>query len=110
LEDMVSVVGQTFLGLTVNCARCHDHKFDPIPQRDYYAMKSALSGARHGNRSLWTPEEQKNHAEAPRDLQTAVKELESRNAALYERARKRIHDEPGTLLADDTRGHSPKPI
>lgn len=50
LEDMVSAVGQTFLGLTVNCARCHDHKFDPIPQRDYYRLKAALEGVRHGNR------------------------------------------------------------
>src|SRR5262249_33788154 len=39
LEDMVSAVGQVFLGLTINCARCHDHKFDPIPQRDYYRIK-----------------------------------------------------------------------
>ncbi|MFM9194312.1 MAG: DUF1553 domain-containing protein, partial [Planctomycetia bacterium] len=40
LEDIVATTGQTFLGLTVNCARCHDHKIDPIPQRDYYSLLS----------------------------------------------------------------------
>jgi mono/diheme cytochrome c family protein len=38
LDDLVAVTGQAFLGLTVNCARCHDHKIDPIPQRDYYQL------------------------------------------------------------------------
>jgi mono/diheme cytochrome c family protein len=38
LDDIVSTTGQVFLGLTVNCARCHDHKIDPVSQRDYYAM------------------------------------------------------------------------
>ena len=38
LDDIVSTTGQTFLGLTLNCARCHDHKIDPLTQRDYYAM------------------------------------------------------------------------
>ena len=38
LEEIVATVGQTFLGVTVNCARCHDHKFDPIPTHEYYAM------------------------------------------------------------------------
>ncbi|WP_206352378.1 DUF1553 domain-containing protein [Tautonia rosea] len=52
LEDLVSTVSQTFLGLTVHCARCHDHKFDPIPQADYYRMASALDGVRHGVRDL----------------------------------------------------------
>ena len=37
-DDLVTVAGQGFLGLTLNCARCHDHKIDPIPQKDYYAM------------------------------------------------------------------------
>ena len=46
IEDIIAVVGQTFLGMTVNCARCHDHKFDPIPQRDYYQIKAALEGVR----------------------------------------------------------------
>ncbi|MFO0951095.1 MAG: PSD1 and planctomycete cytochrome C domain-containing protein [Isosphaeraceae bacterium] len=56
LEDMVSAVGATFLGLTVHCARCHDHKFDPIPQRDYYRLKAGLEGVRHGNRPIPGPQ------------------------------------------------------
>src|SRR4029453_3962811 len=36
LDDMVTTTSSVFLGLTVGCARCHDHKYDPIPQRDYY--------------------------------------------------------------------------
>ncbi|HYH67366.1 MAG TPA: DUF1549 and DUF1553 domain-containing protein [Urbifossiella sp.] len=50
LEEMVGAVGQTFLGLTVQCARCHDHKFDPIPQTDYYRMKAVFEGVDHGLR------------------------------------------------------------
>lgn len=42
LEDMVHATSTAFLGLTVKCARCHDHKFDPIPQTDYYRMASAF--------------------------------------------------------------------
>jgi hypothetical protein len=42
LEDLVHVTSTAFLGVTVKCARCHDHKFDPIPQNDYYAMASVF--------------------------------------------------------------------
>ncbi len=52
MDDLVSVVGQTFLGLTVNCARCHDHKFDPISIGDYYRVKAVFDGVRHGDRSI----------------------------------------------------------
>ncbi len=56
LHDMVSTTGSTFLGLTVGCARCHYHKFDPISQVDYYAMKAVFEGVQHGERKLRTPE------------------------------------------------------
>jgi len=42
LEDLVQVTSAAFLGLTVKCARCHDHKFDPIPQADYYRVANAF--------------------------------------------------------------------
>ena len=50
LHDMVGTTASAFLGLTVGCARCHDHKFDPIPQADYYADEGRLRG-----REAWRP-------------------------------------------------------
>jgi hypothetical protein len=52
LHDMINTTGTTFLGLTVGCARCHSHKFDPIPQTDYYALKAVFAGVQHGERPL----------------------------------------------------------
>lgn len=52
LHDMASTTGAAFLGLTVGCARCHDHKFDPIRQTDYYAMTASFAGVRHGERTM----------------------------------------------------------
>jgi hypothetical protein len=91
LEDIAGTVGQTFLGLTVNCARCHDHKFDPISQREYYQLVSALSGVRHGERSFATPAAQ---AELAR-LTQQHEELTARVAALESAARDRVLAERG---------------
>ena len=44
LEDLIGTYGQAFLGLTLQCARCHDHKFDPIEQRDYFRTAAVLDG------------------------------------------------------------------
>src|SRR5439155_4777648 len=43
LDDILGNIGTTFLGLTVGCARCHDHKFDAIPARDYYRLLAAFT-------------------------------------------------------------------
>jgi hypothetical protein len=52
LDDMVTTTGGTFLGLTIGCAKCHDHKFDPISQKDYYRVAAAFSDVRHGEQEL----------------------------------------------------------
>ena len=55
IEELVGTIGQTFLGLTVNCARCHNHKFDPISQEEYYQLAAAVAGFRHGTREVQEP-------------------------------------------------------
>ncbi|MDB6174631.1 MAG: Planctomycete cytochrome [Chthoniobacteraceae bacterium] len=47
IEDTIDNLGRAFLGLTVNCARCHDHKFDPISTRDYYALYGIFNSTRY---------------------------------------------------------------
>jgi hypothetical protein len=94
LEDLVGTLGQTFLGLTVQCARCHDHKFDPIRQAEYYRLTAALAGVRHGERDI-TPGEMKRRLAAEVEqrrarLAATVKELAAverpaREKALAER-------------------------
>jgi hypothetical protein len=84
IEDMIGTVGQTFLGLTIHCARCHDHKFDPIRQAEYYRFASALGGVRHGERDL--------SSIAPETiaLKRRIAEIEARIRELEAPARSRI--------------------
>jgi len=81
LDDMVLTTSAAFLGLTVNCARCHDHKFDPIPQVDYYRLQAAFAGVQHAERELTTRKEQtlREAQEKPlrEDLEQANKRLAS---------------------------------
>jgi hypothetical protein len=60
LAEMTDVIGTVFLGLTVGCARCHDHKFDPIPQADYYRLQAFFAAAQEDDAPLADP---KRHAE-----------------------------------------------
>jgi mono/diheme cytochrome c family protein len=92
LDDILATTGQTFLGLTVNCARCHDHKIDPFPQRDYYRLLAFFHGIRHYGersedsvaaaslRSIARPEDEQR-------FQGIVKEYEERLAAVAARMR-----------------------
>jgi hypothetical protein len=50
IDDMLGTTGTSFLGLTLGCARCHTHKFDPITHTEYYSMAAIFSGVQHGER------------------------------------------------------------
>ena len=52
LSDMVNTAGTTFLATTMICAKCHNHKFDPVTQTDFYAMQAIFSGVQHGDRPI----------------------------------------------------------
>jgi cytochrome c553 len=81
LHDMVSTTASAFLGLTVGCARCHDHKFDPVPQTDYYRIKAVFEGVKHGERPIPNPAED---AERQRQIATLERELAAANSRLAE--------------------------
>ena len=102
VDEQLDTLGKAFLGMTLGCARCHDHKFDPVPTHDYYAMAGIFKSTKfvkHGNVSTWhtekllpTPAENLKLTlfkaslaglEKERDvLQAALKKLDEKIAAL----------------------------
>jgi len=75
LADMVNTTGTAVLGLTLGCARCHDHKFDPIPQTDYYALTAVFAGVRHADRPLDRPTPQSQLAVLRKQLEGHRRQL-----------------------------------
>jgi hypothetical protein len=101
VDEQIDTVGRTFLGLTVGCARCHDHKFDPIPTEDYYAlagvfkstktMESFTKVARWHENPVASPQELAAHAAHGREvarLRDAVQQLSRKAGELVQAAAK----------------------
>ena len=86
LDEVIRTVSQAMLGLTIGCARCHDHKFDPILQKDYYGMQAVFAGLRYGNRRLRGTENDAWTAKVPaarakvQQLQTELNALSKEHA------------------------------
>jgi mono/diheme cytochrome c family protein len=77
-DDMLASTMSTFVSLTVHCARCHDHKFDPIPQKDYYRLQAVFAGVDRNDRPYASPE----RAARRVDLERRRKEALDKSRAL----------------------------
>jgi hypothetical protein len=91
-EERIHTLGSTFLGLTIACARCHDHKFDPITTQDYYALAGVFASIRQSDLSL-LPEEQARRAAQAREQLAGVEAQLARlrkNKTLDEKLKKEI--------------------
>ncbi|MFO0898778.1 MAG: DUF1553 domain-containing protein [Pirellulales bacterium] len=90
LDEIIRASSEAFLGLTVGCARCHDHKFDPITQRDYYQLSATFAGVQHDERVVASAAAQQEHAAklaplvAQRDV--AAQQRAALERAIFERA------------------------
>lgn len=81
LDDIVATTGQAFLGLTMDCARCHDHKLDPIPQKDYYRFLSVFRPLnRYRNGGNTDEAVYYGSADAKREYESKMAELKSKRA------------------------------
>lgn len=85
LADIVNTTGTAFLGLTLGCARCHDHKFDPITQKDYYSIQAVFAGVNFAERPLRRALNPAENAELAQ-LKAQLAEQENALAALKQKA------------------------
>jgi cytochrome c553 len=108
IDEQIDTMGKAFLGMTLGCARCHDHKFDPVTQEDYYALAGIFRSTRHladeklgaikywYEHSLASPEE----VEARRGAEARVKGLQAVATKALEEARAALRKELDGRAAD----------
>ncbi len=105
VDEQIDTIGKAFLGQTIGCARCHDHKFDPIPTKDYYAIAGVFRNARameHANVSRWIEVD----LPLPPDREAAVAKAEKAIAGLEAR----IKSERARLASSGKASAAPGPL
>ena len=68
LDDVISTTAEVFLGLTLGCARCHDHKYDPVSQGDYYAMLAIFNSSGRRQTLIGTPQQQQRRSQLEKQI------------------------------------------
>ena len=84
IDELIRTTSESFLGLTVGCARCHNHKFDPILQRDYYNLYATFAGVFHDDRVVATAEHRRQRDEQLQPLVQARDKLAAERGTLTE--------------------------
>jgi hypothetical protein len=103
LTEVTSTVGSVFLGLTMGCARCHDHKFDPLPTTDYYRLQSFFAGAEMVDRPIATDAEKASIAAALAEIEKRIAPLRKQQAELEAPYRKDLVEKKRAALTDAER-------
>ena len=114
IDEQIDTVGRTFMGLTLGCARCHDHKFDPIPTDDYYAlagifkstrtMEHFIKFARWYEHPLLTEETRRRNE----DIERRLVELEAEIKSLVDAANRELQKEGDSLPPQPDRAYPPE--
>ena len=93
LDDNVATTALTFLGMTVQCARCHNHKFDPIPQKDYYQMQAVFFSTKETEYPLVPEDVVRRHEAAETAINEAISPIKDKLAALEKPYREQLFEE-----------------
>jgi hypothetical protein len=83
--DRMDAIGKSILGLTIQCAQCHNHKFDPLTQSDYYRMFAFLNNDHEANIAVYTPQEEMQRADIHRQIRDLEEGLRRTSADWRER-------------------------
>lgn len=109
LTERTDIIGAAFLGLTVGCARCHDHMFDPIRQKDYYRMQAFLAATQEYQIVVAPEEEQKYVEETTKRIDREIKKLRGTTKGL-EGDEKKAAQEKIRAQIEDLKAQIPKPL
>jgi hypothetical protein len=99
LTEIATNVGQTFLAMTVNCARCHNHKFDPILQSDFYALQAVFAGAKGKDVEIASPEVKKSFEIAKKEYENRIKPVQNALKALAKPFEDRLKEDRRKALS-----------
>ncbi|MDP9170573.1 MAG: DUF1549 and DUF1553 domain-containing protein, partial [Acidobacteriota bacterium] len=98
MYDRMDAIGKGILGVTIQCAQCHNHKYDPLTQEEYYRMFALLNNSHEANAAVYLPEEQRKISDILRRTREIESRLQSRTPGWQEHMREwedaTIHNQP----------------